>query len=113
MAGSKVSRLASSRINGRHDRGFQRTAKLLDVAHGDGVDDGLLVGEEAIERANGEAGLGGDARGGDILQRHLLQQGTGGVENALDGAQAAVLHRECGESGSTCRPQLERYRADS
>jgi len=39
------------------------------VAHRDGVDDGLLVGKEAVEPADGEAGFGGNERGGDLLQR--------------------------------------------
>ncbi len=105
VEGLQVGELA---LDGLHDRGFQRGAELLDVAHGDGVDDGLLVGEEAIERADREASLRGDARGGDIFQWHLLQQGTGGVEHALDGVVAAGLERECGEPQSRLRPQLER-----
>ena len=85
----QISQLAGDRLQHRAD---QRGAKLLDVPHGDGVDDGLLVGEEAIERADRQPGFGGDARGGYVLQRHLLQQGTGGVEDAVDGSLAAVLN---------------------
>src|SRR5208337_452209 len=67
---------------------------LPDVPHGDGVNDALLVGEEAVERADRQSGLGGDAGSGDLFQRHLLQQGTGGVEDALYGLMAAALDRQ-------------------
>jgi len=86
----QVGELALDRL---HDRAFERSAELLDVAHGNRVNDGLLVGEETIERANRQPCLGGNPRSGHVLQRHLLQQRTGGVEHSLDGLLAAALYR--------------------
>ena len=34
-----------------------------------------------------------------LVQRHLLEQGTGGVEHALDGLLAATLHRNTTSEG--------------
>ena len=99
IEGLQVGELALEHL---HHGVFQRGAKLLDVTHGDRVNDGLLVGKEAVERADRQPGLGGDPGGGDVLQRHLLQQGTGGIKNALDGLLAARLHRRRrGEAGAT------------
>ncbi len=70
---------------------LQERADLVDVAHGEGIDDGLLVGEEAVERADGEASLGGDAGGGDVLQRHVGEQRTGRINDAQTGLKTARL----------------------
>ena len=71
----------------------------MDVAHGEGIDDGLLVGEEAVERADGEASLGGDAGGGDVLQRHVGEQRTGRINDAQTGPKAARLDGRAATQG--------------
>ena len=49
IEGLQVSQFALQHL---HHRVFQRGAELLDVSHCDCVNDGLLVREEAVERAN-------------------------------------------------------------
>ena len=50
---------------------LQAGAEVVHVADGDGIDDGLLIGEEAVKRADGDAGGFGDAAGGDLFEGHL------------------------------------------
>jgi hypothetical protein len=66
-------------------------AELLEVAAGEGFGDGVLVGEELVERAGGHAGAGGDGVGGGRLEADLGEQVLGGVEEELDAALAASL----------------------
>src|ERR1019366_2214717 len=81
--------------------------ELLNVAHRDGVDDGLLVWEEPVQRADRQLGFGGNASGRDVLQRHLAEQGTGSIEHPLDGLLAARLH---GSAPGSRREFLEELR---
>ena len=74
-----------------HDVLIHHRAKSEDVADGNGVDDGLHVREEAVNSAHREPGFGGNAPGGNVLERHLGEQRAGRVENACYGAKAAVL----------------------
>ena len=89
VKGLQVSEFA---IQDLHHRLFERCAELLHVSHRDRINDGLLVGEKAVERANRQPCLGGDACRCHVFQWHLLQQGTGGVQHALDGMLAALLN---------------------
>ena len=77
----------------RHDAKLQQGAEVPHVTHSDGVDDGLLVGEEAVERADGKISLGGDAGGGNVVQRRVAEQRAGGIDNAHTGLEAARLNR--------------------
>ena len=76
---------------GPQDVEIHGAAKLKDVVAGDGVEDGFPVGEEAVEATDGEPGLGGNVRGGHVVERHAGEQRAGRVENAFDGAEAAIL----------------------
>ena len=73
------------------DIAIYQSAKFEDVAVEDFVDDGLLVGEEAVKRPDGDAGFGANALGGDLLERQTREQRAGRLENAGDGAAAAML----------------------
>ena len=42
-------------------------AEIVHVANGDRVDNGLFIGEEAVEGTDGDAGGFGDAAGGDVF----------------------------------------------
>jgi hypothetical protein len=62
------------------------------MSHSDGIDDRLLIGKEAVQSSNREAGLDGNSRGRDLIEQHLAEQGTGGIEHALDGMLATDLY---------------------
>src|SRR5208337_3138561 len=96
IKGRQVGHLA---LDGLEYRVFEGSAELLDMADGDRVNDGLLVGKEAVQRPDRHLSLGGDAGGRKLVQRHLLQQGAGGVEHALDGLQAAALYGDATAEG--------------
>ena len=51
----------------------------------------MPVREEAVNSASREPGFGGNAPGGNVLERHVGEQRAGRVENACHGAKAAVL----------------------
>ena len=69
-------------------------AEGIQFAHRDGVEDLLLVGVEAVERAHRDARpAAAIAAGGDLLERNAAEQRRGGVEDLLDGLVAARLQR--------------------
>ena len=57
------------------------------------VEDLLTVGEEAVERGRGDAGVPGDGPGGDGVDATLLDQDGRGVQDPLHGLAAAGLDR--------------------
>ncbi len=67
-------------------------AEIVHVADGDRVDNGLFVGEEAVEGTDGDAGCFGDAAGGDVFEGHPREQPGGGGVDLLDGVEAAFLN---------------------
>ena len=89
--GGEILRVLEWLQPGPHDVAIHGAAKLKDVAAGDGIDDGFAVGKEAIKATDGETGLGGNVCGGDVVERHAAEQRAGGIENAFDAAQAAIL----------------------
>ena len=57
------------------------------------VEDLLTVGEKAVERGRGDAGVPGDGPGGDGVDAALLDQDGRGVQDPLHGLAAAGLDR--------------------
>ena len=64
-----------------------------EAAGGEGVEQGFLVREVAIERADGDAGLGRDPGRGDAVRAIAGQQAIGGVDCLADLRLAARLLR--------------------
>ena len=77
----------------RGERTLDLGAEGIQFAHGNGVEDLLLVRVEAIERAHGDPGLLGHPAGGDLFERNAAEQRGCRVENLLDGPVAARLER--------------------
>ena len=89
--GQEVVEVAHLPLQRGHDLPLQHAAEFAHVAHCHGVHDGLLIGKETIERADGDARFGRDAGGRYLFQRHAAEQGTGRIRHPLDGLDAARL----------------------
>lgn len=75
----------------RDEAAFEYGAKFVHVADGDGVNDGLLVGKEAVEPADRYACFAGDAARSDVIEGHCGEKVGRDAENALHGFLAAFL----------------------
>ncbi|CAO0828939.1 hypothetical protein SMICM17S_01934 [Streptomyces microflavus] len=64
----------------------------VQVAQREGFDQGPLVGEEAVDGADGHLGAQGDVTGGELLVTGLVEQSGAGVEYPGEPVGAALLH---------------------
>ena len=76
-----------------HDEGFVQTADGGQVAVGQGAGQGLLVGEELVQRTNTGARFHGDEIGGGGVVANLGEHLLGGVEDSLDALLRTGLTR--------------------
>ena len=88
----KTEELRAIGEEGFEENFLESGAEVVHVANGDRIDNGLLIGEEAVKRADGDAGGFGDAAGGDLFERHLGEQARGAGVDLLDGIEAAFLN---------------------
>src|SRR5208282_2390361 len=76
--------------------------EFLLTGNRDGVQNRLLVREKAIEAPDRDAGFGGNAAGGDLVEGDLFKEPGCGVKDPLDGFLTAALKRDpaSGRKGS-------------
>ena len=79
---------------GEHQAAGQGLLEGFHMAQRDGVDDGLLVREEAVEGADRDLGLAGDLGGGEEVDRQAAgEEAGGGGQDFLHGFLTAALDR--------------------
>lgn len=66
---------------------------LLHVLQREGGEDGVLIGEIFVERADADAGFVSDVVGGDFVERVVIQKASSGFEDLMASADGARLLR--------------------
>ena len=77
---------------------FQRCAKLLDALHGNSIDNRLLVGKEAVKRADGDSGVLRDTAGCDVFERDAAEQPGSRLKDVMHRLLTALLNRAAARS---------------